>query len=128
MLSAPEIIGIIIFCSTFLVILLVCYSRDATRLTLAAKKLGMHNGEYALIAIDLELSSKWDKEQWTIGYRPIANVLNGVISIKVFKVNMKSNEFAYFNSEVVRRMALPPFNINQTASVSIIAVDIYTST
>ena len=86
----------------------------------------MHNGEYALIAIDLELSSKWDTEQWTNGYRPIANVLNGVISIKVFKVSMKSNNFAHFNSEVIRRMALPPFNINQTASVSIIVVYINT--
>ena len=100
------------------VILLVCYSLEVAKLTLAAKQLGMHNGEYALIAIDLEVSSIWDTEEWTIGYRPVVDVLNGMISIKVFKVNMKDSQFTHFNNEVIRRMALPPFNINQTKSVS----------
>ena len=85
---------------------------------MAAKKLGMHNGDFMLIAVDLEISSKWDTERWTEGYRPVVNVLNGIISIKVLKVNMRDSKFTGFNNEVTRRMALPPFNINETKTVS----------
>lgn len=78
----------------------------------------MHNGEFMFIAIDLELSSLWNAEKWTRGYRPIVNVLNGIISVKVFKVNMRDKKYDNFNDEVTRRMALPPFSINESRTVS----------
>lgn len=84
---------------------------------MAAKRLGMHNGDFVFLAIDLEVSSNWDGESWTNGFRPVVNVLNGLISFKVYKVNMREKKYDGFNEEVTRRMAQPPFNINTTKTV-----------
>lgn len=107
------------------VILLICYSRDATVLAMAAKRLGMHNGDFVFLAIDLEVSSNWDGESWTNGFRPVVNVLNGLISFKVYKVNMREKKYDGFNEEVTRRMAQPPFNINTTKTVLSSAAYLY---
>ena len=86
---------------------------------MAAKKLGMHNGEYMFIAIDLEIASSWDRQKFTRGFRPVKNVLSGIISVKVSKVDMKQSKYKSFNDEVIRRMAQQPFNINVTSSVCV---------
>ncbi len=77
----------------------------------------MLSGDYAFITVDLEFGSTWDKQKWAEGYTPVKNLFNGVINVKVFKVNMKDKEFASFNAEVIRRMALPPFNRIVTSTV-----------
>ena len=85
---------------------------------IAAKQLGMHNGEYMFIAIDLEFTSRWDGYSWGKAHAPVRNVLDGIVSVRVSKVSMRDSKFKSFNDDVIRRMALPPFGINVTKSVS----------
>eukprot|EP00795_Rhopilema_esculentum_P006238 gene6238-11649_t len=107
------------------IIIFLCYSRDVARMSVAAKKLGMHNGEYMFIAVDLEIASSWDRQKFTRGLRPVKNVLSGIISVKVSKVDMKESKYNSFNDEVIRRMAQQPFNINVTSSVLSSAAYLY---
>eukprot|EP00794_Sanderia_malayensis_P009713 gene9713-10700_t len=107
------------------IILLMCYSTDVVKLMIAAKKLSMFSGDYAFVTVDLEFSTRWDKQSWAVGHTPVKNTLNGVINVKVLKVSMRDAQFASFNDEVIRRMALPPFNINVTKSVLSSAAYLY---
>ena len=104
------------------VIFLLCYSVDAAKLVLAAKKLDMLGGEYMFVTVDLEISSKWDSQSWAAGYTPVKQHFNGIVNIKVFKVDMRDVKYDGFNAEVKRRMALTPFNtvVNSTVSMQII--------
>ena len=92
-----------VICIHLVVILFICYSLDVAKMMIAAKQLGMQNGEYMFVAIDLEFSSKWDLYSWGKQHAPVTNFLNGIVSVRVSKVSMRDSRFKSFNDDVFAR-------------------------
>ena len=103
---------------SFAVIVLLTSRIAAAQLMIGAKSLQMLNGEFVFITVDLEFSSKWDTYPWSVGHRPVKEIFNGTLDVKVVKVSMRDSQFADFNKEVTKRLAFPPWNYNLTRTVS----------
>ena len=94
------------------VFVLLCYGGDIRALMLHALDLGMLNGDYAFLTVNLRPSAAFGNNSWMGNDgrdKDAAMAFRGILSIHVREPT--TERWQYFKEEVRKRLADPPFFI-----------------
>ena len=107
------------------VFLILCYIDEVLAIMKAADSLGMTNGDYAFITVDLNTDVFYNDDQWTGNEGEdsrFPDILNGIIDLSVYRPEL-SEDFKKKYKEVAVNQLEPSIKINLHSKVK--SKDVY---